>query len=129
MTDNETSAVRDVLQRSYKAWAAADAEAFADLYTEDATVVLRGTFLRGRDAVRDYMTGAFAGRLKGSQGVDEPLDVRVVGGHTAIVVSEAGVRMPGEHSVPAERQVVATWVLSKEDGQWLVTAYANTPAQ
>jgi uncharacterized protein (TIGR02246 family) len=129
MTDNDTTAVRDVLQRSYAAWAAADAEAFADLYAKDATVVLRGTFLRGRDAVRDYMTGAFAGRLKGSQGVDEPLDVQVVGGHTAIVVSEAGVRMPGETTVPDERKVIATWTLSKEDGRWRVIAYANTPAR
>jgi len=128
MTTSEISAVRDVLQRSYTAWAAHDADAFAALYTEDATVVLRGMFHRGREALRAFMKDAFAGRLAGTRGVDDPQDIRIVGGDTAIVVSRAGVLMPGEETVPADRAVLATWVLARIDGNWLVTAYANTPA-
>jgi uncharacterized protein (TIGR02246 family) len=124
----ETSAVRDVLQRAYAAWAAGDADAFAALYADDATVVMRGVFHRGRPAVRGYMAAGFAGRLKGSRGVDDPQDIRIVGGHTAIVVSRAGIVMAGEQAVPAEREVLATWVLAKRDGRWLVAAYTNTPA-
>jgi uncharacterized protein (TIGR02246 family) len=128
MTSTEISGVRDVLDRAYTAWAAGDADAFAALYTDDATVVMRGVFHRGRSAVRDSMAAAFAGRLKGSRGVDTPQDIRVVSGHTAIVVSRAGIVLAGERDLPAEREVLATWVLARQDGRWLVTAYTNTPA-
>ena len=35
--------------------------------------------------------------------------------------------MPGEEDVPADRERHATWVMSKQDGHWLVAAYANAP--
>ncbi|GAA4305470.1 uncharacterized protein (TIGR02246 family) [Actinomadura luteofluorescens] len=127
MNSDET-AVREVFDRLYKAWGDGDADAFADLYAEDATVVMPGVFNRGREAVRDFMAAGFAGPLKGSRGVDEPEDVRVHG-DTAIVVSKAGIIMAGEQEVPPERERVATWVLSRRDGRWLVAAYANAPAR
>ena len=83
MTTNRTdsiTAVRDVLERLYVAWADGDADAFAALYVDDATVVMPGVFHRSRAAVRDYMAGAFAGPLKGSRGVD---DRRTSGSSTA----------------------------------------------
>ncbi|WP_248959074.1 SgcJ/EcaC family oxidoreductase [Sphaerisporangium perillae] len=125
----DSGAVRDVLRRIYAAWADNDADAFAALYADDATVVMPGVFHRGRSAVRDYMAGAFAGPLKGSRAIDDPQDIRVIGGDTAIVVSKAGIVMAGERHFPAERERLATWVLSKQDGRWLVAAYANAPAR
>jgi uncharacterized protein (TIGR02246 family) len=74
------------------------------------------------------MAAGFQGRLKGSKAVDEPVDFRFVGEDTAIVISKAGILMAGETDVPAEREVHATWVLTKQDGAWLVAAYANAPA-
>ncbi|HEX7746716.1 MAG TPA: SgcJ/EcaC family oxidoreductase [Micromonosporaceae bacterium] len=126
---DETAAVRDVLRRLYAAWADNDAEAFAALYRDDATVVMPAVFHRGRAAVRDYMAAAFAGPLKGSRGVDRPQDIRMIGPDTAIVVSRAGIVMAGEEGLPAERERLATWVLSKQDDRWLVAAYANAPAR
>lgn len=125
---DETAAVRDVLRRLYTAWADNDAAAFAALYRDDATVVMPAVFHRGRAAVRDYMAAAFDGPLKGSRGVDRPQDIRMIGPDTAIVVSRAGIVMAGEEELPAERERLATWVLSKQDGRWLVAAYANAPA-
>jgi uncharacterized protein (TIGR02246 family) len=132
MTSNDSAditAVRDVLRQAYAAWAAGDADTFADLYADDATVVMRGVFHQGRSAVRDYMAAAFTGPLKGSRGVDDPQDIRIVGGSTAIVVSRAGVIMAGEQALPAEREVLATWVLSQRDRRWRIVAYTNTPAR
>ncbi len=131
MTIDQTSAVRDVrgvLAQMYVAWAAGDADAFTSVYADDATVVMPGVFHRGRAAVRDYMAGAFAGPLKGSRGIDDPKDIRIIDGDTAILVSEAGILMPGEQQLPADRKRLATWVLSKRDGRWLTAAYTNTPA-
>lgn len=127
-TTTDTDAVQAVLSEIYAAWAAGDADAFAALYTEDATVAMRGVFHRGRAAVRDHMAAGFAGPLGGSQGVDTPQDVRV-DGDTAIVVSRAGILFAGETELPAERAVLATWVLLRRDGRWQIAAYANTPAQ
>lgn len=122
----DVEAVHALLGRFYDGWAAHDADAMAELYREDATVVLVGVYERGRANIRDFLAAGFAGRLKGSRGVDTPLDVRVIDGHTAIVISTAGVLMPGMQSVPDEHQRTATWVLSKQDGEWLIAAYTNT---
>ncbi|WP_116951689.1 SgcJ/EcaC family oxidoreductase [Jiangella endophytica] len=126
-TTSDVGAVRAVLQEIYAAWSAGDADAFAALYTEDATVTMRGVVQRGRAAVRDHMAAGFAGPLRGSQGVDTPQDVRI-DGDTAIVVSRAGILFAGETELPADRAVLATWVLLRRDGRWRIAAYANTPA-
>lgn len=125
----DDSAVRVVLQAVYAAWANNDADAFAALYVADATVVLPGVYKKSRDEVRTYMAVAFAGPMKGSRGIDEPLNVRFLGADAAVVISEAGILMAGETALPAERLVRATWVLAKQDGKWLIAAYHNCPAR
>ena len=124
---SEESAVRDLLAEIYRAWEDNDADAFVARYTDDATVVMPGVLHRGRAAVRDAMAAGFAGPLKGSRAVDEPLELRFVG-DAAIVVSRAGILMAGEEALPAERERYATWVLTKRAGGWQVAAYANAPA-
>ena len=127
-TDEATTAVRDLLGRLYAAWGTGDADAFAALYREDATVVMPGVFHRGREQVREYMAAAFAGPLRGSRGLDEPADIRLVGPDTVIAVSTAGILLAGEQQLPAERERLATWVLQRTDGRWLIAAYSNAPA-
>ena len=127
-TDTDEAAVRAVLDALYAAWADGDADAFAALYREDATVVMPGVLHRGRAAVRDHMAAAFAGPLRGSRAVDRPLEVRILGTDTAIVVSSAGILMADEQELPPERERSATWVLHREHGRWSIAAYANTPA-
>lgn len=122
-----TTAVRAVLENAYGAWADGDADAFAALYVEDATVVMPRVFHRDRAAMHAYMTDAFAGPLKGSRPVDEPLSVRIVG-DTAIVVSRSVILMAGEVDIPTEREVHATWVLARGEHGWRIAAYANAPA-
>lgn len=123
----EIEAVRAVLGQLYTAWADNDADAFAALYLDSATVVMPAVLRLGAAAVRDQMAAGFAGPLKGSRGVDEPQDIRIIG-DTAIVVSRAGIILAGEQSLPPEREVHATWVLVKQDGRWAIAAYANAPA-
>ena len=125
---DDSAAVRDVLHSASAAWADGDADAFAALYLDDATVVMPGVLHRGRAAVRSFMADAFAGRLKGSRGVDDVQDVRILGDDTAIVVGRGGIVLADEQSVPAERERFATWVLARQGGRWRIAAYANTPA-
>jgi len=120
-------AVLDVLAAMYAAWAAEDADGIARLYTEDATVTMPGFYHAGREAVRAWFAAGFAGRLKGSAAIDDPHSVRFCGPDAAIVTSQGGVLMAGETEVPAARQVRATWVLARRDGEWLIAAYHNAP--
>jgi uncharacterized protein (TIGR02246 family) len=120
--------VYQVIRAVYDAWAANDANAFAALYTEDATVVQPGIHKRNREDIRTTMAAGFAGPLKGSTVLDQPQSVRLIGSDAAIVITEGGILMAGETELPSERMVRATWVLSKVDGQWYVAAYQNSPA-
>jgi uncharacterized protein (TIGR02246 family) len=120
--------VYQVIRAVYDAWAANDANAFAALYTEDATVVQPGIHKRNREDIRTTMAAGFAGPLKGSTALDQPQSVRLIGSDAAIVITEGGILMAGETELPSERMVRATWVLSKVDGQWYVAAYQNSPA-
>src|SRR5215212_9153305 len=107
----DESAVRALLRDLYTGWANNDADAFAALYAEDATVVMPGRYSKGKDGVRAYMAAGFAGPLKGSRAIDEPQSIRFLGDDVAVVVSEGGILMAGETEVPAGRRVRATWAL------------------
>jgi uncharacterized protein (TIGR02246 family) len=124
-TTTAPATVHAVLDATVAAWDAADADAFADLYSAEATVVLgTGAFLRGREEIRAYMSAGFAGPLGGTRGFDEQISTRVLG-DTAIVVSNSGFMLPGEDAVAPERQRKATWVLARQGGDWLVESYHN----
>ncbi len=125
-TENE-AAIQTVLVDSYKAWEAGDAEGMVANYAADATAIMTGSLRDGRDVIRETMTLAFDGPLKGSSTYNKRLSLRFVGSDAAIVVSESGVLFAGETEVPDTRKVNATWVLEKRDGQWLIAAYHNSP--
>lgn len=114
--------VEDLLQQTVAAWTAHDADAFAQLYTTDATVTLAdGTYLRDQDEIRAYMAAGFAGRLRGTTGLDEVESVRFAGPDAAVVISRSGF------TPPAGMVRRATWTVVREATGWRVAAYANCP--
>ncbi|MFF0384977.1 SgcJ/EcaC family oxidoreductase [Streptomyces sp. NPDC004286] len=133
MTSTDTSnseietAVRDVLDRLQETWSAGDADAVADLYTEDATLVMTGVFINGREEIRKFMTDAFAGPLVGSRPHNVPRIIRAVGADTAIVNSDIGIILAGNDGVAEGDERVATWALARHDDRWLIAAYHNCP--
>ena len=126
-TTTADKAVLDVLDSMYSAWAAGDADGIAGHYTQDATVVMPGVFDEDREAVRAFFTAGFQGRLKGSTVIDEPQQVRFYGDDTAIVISTGGIVPAGQDAVM--RLIRATWVLVRQDGDWLIASYSNAPAE
>ncbi|ALE06338.1 hypothetical protein AL755_14160 [Arthrobacter sp. ERGS1:01] len=131
LPDAPTEAVEQIealFEEIYAAWADNDADAFVASYRDDATVVMPGVYHRNKEEIRASMAAGFRGPLKGSRAVDEPMGIRVLGNGTAIVASKAGILMAGESELPAGREVIATWVLVREDGNWFVASYANAPA-
>ncbi len=129
MTNNDPAeSVVSVIHAVYDAWADGDADTFAKLYTDDATVVQPGIYKRNNDDIRTTMAAGFAGPLKGSRVLDEPQSVRFLGPDTAVVITEGGIIMAGQAECPADRLVRSTWVLTRQSGQWCVAAYQNSPA-
>jgi uncharacterized protein (TIGR02246 family) len=125
----DEAAIRDVLDDSYRAWAAGDADGMVAGYTGDASAIMPGALRDGREVIRDSMAAAFAGPLAGTTTVNEQLSVRFVGTDAAIVLSESGILFPGQSEVPLEGRVNCTWVLEKQDGTWMIAAYHNSPVQ
>jgi uncharacterized protein (TIGR02246 family) len=121
------SAVRAVFVEVSRAWAEGDAEAFARCYADEATAILPGLLLPDRNAISTAMAPAFAGPLHGSRRVHELRGVRFLGDTTAIVISRSATVMPGEAEPPAQRWELATWVLSMQDGRWLIEAFHSCP--
>lgn len=120
---SETDAVVATFEATSRAWADGDASAFAAWYADDATVILPGFYLRGKGGVDASMAAAFAGPLKGSRRVHSVQSVRFLGPDAAIVVTRSATLLPGEEEAPAERQDLATWVLTRRDFQWSIESY------
>jgi uncharacterized protein (TIGR02246 family) len=127
MTLQSTAEITQVMENVYKAWGDNDADAFVADYTQDAVAILPGSYRSGKEGVRASMVAGFAGPLKGSSTVNKLISVREYGPDTTVVTSESGILFAGETAVPDARMVLATWVLVRRDGKWLIASYHNCP--
>jgi uncharacterized protein (TIGR02246 family) len=125
----DAAAVREVIQKVVVSWRDQNAAKMAEVYAEDATIVLPGAYLKGRTAIAQAMAAQFQGKWKGTQVLGNPLELRYLGEDTILLVSEGGAYPPGASEVPLEHAIRGFWFFVKRDGQWLVHAYGNTPAQ
>ncbi|HLX47997.1 MAG TPA: SgcJ/EcaC family oxidoreductase [Streptosporangiaceae bacterium] len=127
-SDADIAAAKQVMQRIMDAWADHDGDAFAAVFTQDASLVLPGNvYLKNQEEIRRYMAAGFAGPYKGTQVTGVPVNVRFLRPDIALLITEGGVLAPGETEVAPERAVHAAWLLAKQNGDWLITAYQNTP--
>lgn len=123
------AALAAVPRRISEAWAANDATAFAEEFTEDATMVLPGDiFKKGRADIQAFMAAGYAGPYKGTNVTGEPVDVKLLNaaGDIASVVTMGGVLQHGETEVSRAAVIRATWILAKHDDRWLISAYHNS---
>lgn len=121
----DEAAVKDVLARAVAAWDANDADAFAELYTDDATVVTAGVHQRGKESIRAFMAGGFGGPLKGTRSMEDPQQVRFVTDDVAVVTSLGGFILAGEDKLRDDLERRATWVIARNGADWRVESYHN----
>ncbi len=66
--------------------------AFADVFTDDGSMILpNDVFQQGHDAIRSFMTAAFAGPYRDTQVTGEPVDIRFLAPDVALVITRGGV--------------------------------------
>jgi uncharacterized protein (TIGR02246 family) len=113
--------------RLVSAWDAHDADAFADLFIEDGSLIMPGVYKTGRDEIRKFMAAGYAGPYKGTSVTGTPLDVKRLGTASVALVTVGGVLAPGEKEVSTEQAIRASWILVKDDGTWRLAVYHNCP--
>lgn len=125
--DPEKSAAVSVVARVNAAWDANDADAFADVYTQDATLILSGDrFFDSREAIRQALTLSFQGPHKGTRLIADVVSFHWIVPGVAAMVTEGGVVAPGEDTFVWDRALRATWIAVKQDdGGYLIGAYQN----
>ncbi|TDD86531.1 SgcJ/EcaC family oxidoreductase [Actinomadura darangshiensis] len=126
-SSTEQAALAAVPARVVEAWAAHDAGAFAEVFTEDGTMILPGVFREGRAEIAGFMAAAFENDLKGTQVTGTPLHVRLLSDTVGLLITHGGVLAPGETEPSDERAIRASWLLVKQEGMWRLAAYQNTP--
>ncbi|MEU4805551.1 SgcJ/EcaC family oxidoreductase [Actinosynnema sp. NPDC023587] len=126
-TDADQAAIAALPQRMIAGWAAHDAAAVADLFTDDGVMILPGLYRRGREEIREFLATAYEGPYRGTTVTGTPLDLRLFGADLGILVTQGGVVAPGDTEVTPERAIRASWVAVRQDGEWRLATYQNSP--
>lgn len=127
-TSAEEKAVLTVPQRIAHAWLTNDADAFADTFTENGSLLLQDNQLTSREQIREYMRNGFSGGLAGAKVNGWPLDVRFLAPGVAMAITEGGIIMEGETEIAQERRIRAVWVIVPgEDGGLRLFSHQSSP--
>ena len=126
-TAAEQAAIAAVPARMVAAWAAHDADAFSELFTEDGTMMLPGVYKKGREAIRAFMAEQYAGEYKGTRVTGAPLEIKPLHARAVALITQGGVIPAGETELPDSAAIRASWILVKRNRKWLLAVYQNCP--
>ncbi|MET8233584.1 SgcJ/EcaC family oxidoreductase [Micromonospora sp. NPDC005298] len=127
VSSSEQAEIAAVPARMVKAWAAHDAEAFADLFTPDGTMILPGVYQKGREAIRAFMTAAFAGPYQGTRVTGTPIDIKPLADGAVALLTTGGVLAAGATELADASAIRASWILVNREGRWQLAVYQNCP--
>jgi uncharacterized protein (TIGR02246 family) len=110
-------------------WNRRDADDFAYLFADDGNVVgFDGSQINGtsqlaaelRRIFTDHQTAAYIGKIK---------EVRFPSPDVGILSAVVGMIPPGQSRLNPAVNAIQSLVAAKQDGQWRITLFQNTPAQ
>jgi len=119
--------IAEVPARMVRAWAAHDAEAFADLFAEDGTLILPGVYKKGRAEIREFMAAGYQGVYRGTTVTGQPIDIKPLAPGAVAVLTVGGVLAAGETELSSHNAIRASWILVKRDDRWVLAVYQNCP--
>jgi uncharacterized protein (TIGR02246 family) len=128
-TDDDESAVRDVLAEYEVSWNGRDTADFGRLFTEDCDYVnITGVHWKGVQEIVQGQTELFQKRLKTAVRKLTGVEVRFSTPDVALVHATwdvTGSSRPTGKAVPVLKEIT-TMVMAKTNGKWLITSFQNT---
>lgn len=124
---SEQAEIAAVPARLVAAWAAHDAEAFADLFTHDGTLILPGVYKKGRDTIREFMSAGYAGPYLGTRVTGTPIDIKPLADGAVALLTMGGVIAAGATELADRDAIRASWILVRREGRWQLAVYQNCP--
>lgn len=125
--DADQAAIAAVPARMVELWARHDAEAFADLFVEDGTMILPGVHRRGREQIRAFMAESFAGVYQGTRVTGSPIEIKPLNRDAVVLVTMGGVIAAGASELSDDAAIRASWVLVRSGDGWRLAVYQNSP--
>ena len=123
----DEAAIRAIIIRVQDGWNAGDGKAFAAPFAEDADyVVVNGMRIKGREVIAAGHTQIFETIYKGSHNTASIQGVRFIRDDVAIAHIEWRLKFR-QGDTPREARAMCSMVMTKQNGQWSITAFHNTP--
>lgn len=125
----DESEIRALYQQVLDAWNRDSAEDFAAPFADDGEVIgFDGSRHSGRAGIAseigrifaDHATGTYVGKVRG---------VRSLGSQAAVLRAVAGMVPAGRSDLEPKLNTVQTLVAERDEGEWRIVLYQNTPAQ
>ena len=110
-TGADEKAALTVGLRIQDAWATNDADAFAEVFAENGSLLMRDVQLTGRAAIRSYMADGFAGPFRGARVTGWPLEVKFLNDDVAFLVTQGGIVLATDDELLPDREIRAIWVI------------------
>ncbi len=122
-TPADHDSIAAFLEQIRRAWDAADANAYAALFAEDASyVIFMGDAMFGRDQIGHTHHDVFTKWQKGTKMAVRPLQVRMLGADAAVVTTVGGIGKKAE--IPVDK--FQTYTLRRVGRGWECVAFQNT---
>lgn len=121
--DADTAAIKQTVAAFADTWNSHDAHAVAMRYVEDGDFSsVKGESSHGRKELEDHYTTIFSTFLKNAHTTDTVRSIRFLAPDIASVDIDWLVTDPNAPG-GVLRKGLLTWVLTKRNGQWMITIY------
>ena len=110
------------------AWNDKDAPGYADLFTEDGSMVgFDGSTVESRHSIAEHLGSIFADHDPASY-VSKVREVRALGPGSMLVRGVVGMVPPGGSDIDPDKNAVQALVAVESSNGWRVAHFHNTPA-
>jgi uncharacterized protein (TIGR02246 family) len=128
-TQDEIESVRACFYHLLAAWNAQDAEAYAVIFVEQGNLVgFDGSIVNGRNEIGSHLSLIFKDHVT-ARYVAKVREIRHLAPSVVLLRAVAGMVPPGKSAINPDLNAVQTLVAVKENGEWQVAVFHNTPAQ
>jgi uncharacterized protein (TIGR02246 family) len=128
MTNPDEATVSALYYQLLDAWNKRSAADFAGLFAADSNVVgFDGSQMNGQAEIEvtlrgifdDHQTGRYVGKIR---------EMRFLSPNIAVLRMVSGIVPAGQSELNPATNSIQTLVAAKQDGQWRIVMYQNTPA-